>query len=86
MWLELKRDILHRLSVDPALTHLTKLDDNLLPRGEALRDFTAADSSHLSFRVYMCVFSPDCFPTQYSLISDREGLRNFPPIRPSFEL
>ncbi|CAI8050943.1 SH3 domain-containing protein 19 [Geodia barretti] len=33
-----------------ALSHLTKLDDSLLPRAEALRDFTATNSSHLSFR------------------------------------
>ena len=41
------------LFVGPALSHLTKLDDSLLPRAEALRDFTATDPSHLSFRVLL---------------------------------
>ena len=39
------------LCVVPALTHLTKVDESLLPRAEALRDFTATNSQHLSFKV-----------------------------------
>ena len=31
---------------------MTKVDDSLLPRAEALKDFTATESSHLSFKVY----------------------------------
>lgn len=33
------------------LSHVTKLDDSLLPRAEALHDFTAADGQRLSFKV-----------------------------------
>lgn len=33
------------------LSHVTKLDDSLLPRAEALHDFTATDSQRLSFKV-----------------------------------
>ena len=33
------------------LTHVTKLDDSLLPRAEALKDCTATDSNKLSFKV-----------------------------------
>lgn len=33
------------------LSHVTKLDDSLLPRAEALHDFTAGDSQRLSFKV-----------------------------------
>ena len=70
------------LCVDPELTHLTKLDDSLLPRAEALRDFTPTDSNHLSFRVSVvslcavkCVslFSPH--NTHWT--SDRGGLGIF---------
>lgn len=33
------------------LSHVTKLDDSLLPRAQALHDFTATDSQRLSFNV-----------------------------------
>ena len=38
---------------DIGLSHVTRLDDNLLPRAKALRDFTATDSQNLSFKVYI---------------------------------
>ena len=34
---------------------MTKLDDNLMPRAEALQDFTARDSQQLSFKVRDCL-------------------------------
>lgn len=37
------------------LSHVTKLDDNLMPRAEALQDFTARDSQQLSFKVRDCL-------------------------------
>ena len=81
VWLKANVRYLCVLFVGPALSHLTKLDDSLLPRAEALRDFTATNSSHLSFRV--CYSAP-----HHTLLTtcDRGRARNFPPIRASFEL
>ena len=36
---------------DAGMSHLTKLDDNLLPRAEAIQDFSAANSQQLNFKV-----------------------------------
>ena len=44
-------EIISSSIVGTALSHLTKLDDSLLPRAQALTDFTASDDSHLSFKV-----------------------------------
>lgn len=53
------------------LSHVTKLDDSLLPRAEALHDFTAGGGQRLSFKVsermntYIYSITASIFTSEY---------------------
>ena len=50
---------------DAGRSHFTKLDDNLLPRAEAIQDFSAANSQQLNFKVMTHTHQYNIYTTMY---------------------